>query len=59
MRTKKSKDRQRLDGLIQEGLALLICELSQKMRETDDLIEAERRTHQIERLSEVYRRVGD
>ena len=59
MRTKKNKERQRLDGLIQEGLALLICELSQKMKNTDELIELDRRICLLERLSEVYRRVGD
>lgn len=59
MGKKKSKERQRLDSLIQEGLALLIADLSQKLRKTDDLAESERLTAQIERLSEVYRRVGD
>lgn len=59
MRTKKSKERQRLDILIQEGLALLICDLSKKLKGTDDSVELDRRTHLIERLSDVYRRVGD
>lgn len=59
MRTKKSKERQRLDSLIQEGLALLICDLSQKMKNADELVELDRRTCLLERLSEVYRRVGD
>ena len=59
MRTKKSKQRQSLDFLVQEGLALLLCDLTKRVRNTDDLIEIERRTNQIERLSEVYRRVGD
>ena len=58
MRTKKSKERQRLDSIIQEGLALLICDLSQKMRNDDDLVELDRHTCLLERLSEVYRRVG-
>ena len=59
MKTKKSKQKQRFDCLIQEGLALLIANLSQKLRDVDDHVESERRTLQIERLCEVYRRVGD
>lgn len=59
MRRKKSKERQRLDSLVLEGLALLICELSQKLKNIDDTVELERRTLQIERLGEIYRRVGE
>ena len=59
MRNKKSKERQRLDALVQEGLALLIADLSQKLRKIDEPGETERRISHIERLCETYRRVGD
>lgn len=58
MRTKKSKQRQRLDGLIQEGLALLICDITQKIRKEGREPDFDA-VLRIERLSEVYRRVGD
>lgn len=55
----KSQQRQRLDSLIQEGLALLICALCDQMKKVNDTEKLEKRTGQIERLYEVYRRVGD
>lgn len=59
MRTKKSKQNQRLDDLVREGIALLICNITLKAKTTDELVERERLVLQIERLIAVYRRVGD
>lgn len=55
----KSPQRQRLDNLIEEGLALLICNLCKKMEGIDDTERLEKRTNQIVRLCEEYRRVGE
>lgn len=60
MRTKKSKERRRLDNLVQEGLALLICDLTKKAREKDESAgETEWYIIHIDRLCDTYRRVGE